>query len=222
MTALVVDEVTARHGRGRTRRLVLRPTTFTLEAGATLALVGASGAGKTTLAEIVLGLGRPASGSVTVADTAWNSPRSAPPRARRRLVQGVPQDAAAAFVPRWTLRRSLADAVRRLTDDDDVDRRIDRAAEQAGLERAVLDRRPGEVSGGQAQRAAIARSLVVDPVVIVADEPTSALDPERTATVSRSLVELARSTGIALLVVTHDPSVAARCDDSLTLAAPRS
>lgn len=221
MTALVVDEVTAGHGRGRTRRLVLTPTTFTLEAGATLAVVGASGAGKTTLAEIVLGLGRPASGSVIVADTAWNSPRSAPERARRRLVQGVPQDAVAAFVPRWTLRRSLADAVRRLTDDDDVDRRIDRAAEQAGLERAVLDRRPGEVSGGQAQRAAIARSLVVDPVVIVADEPTSALDPERTATVSRSLVELARSTGIALLIVTHDPSVAARCDGSLTLTAPR-
>ena len=84
----------------------------------------------------------------------------------------------------------------------------------------LLDQRPSEVSGGQAQRAAITRALAVDPAVLVADEPTSALDPSRTAAVSQALVDLARSTDTALLLVTHDPAVAARCDRTLTLIAP--
>lgn len=212
MSALVVDGVTAVSGHGRT---ILAPTSFRIAAGETLAVVGRSGAGKSTLAEIVLGLRAAASGSVAVVGRPWPAPR-----AHRHLVQGVPQDAAAAFVPRWALRRSIADAVRRLTDGTDVDRRIDRAAELAGLDRALLDRRPSEVSGGQAQRAAIARALAAEPAVLVADEPTSALDPARTAAVSQTLVDLARSTDTALLLVTHDPAVAARCDRTLTLTAP--
>lgn len=211
MSTLVVDRVTAAHGR----RVALAPTSFAVASGSSLAIVGRSGAGKTTLAEVVLGLRRPASGSITVAGRPWPAAR-----ASRHLVQGVPQDAAAAFVPRWSLRRSMADAVQRLTDGRDLDARIRRAASLADLDPALLDRRPAEVSGGQAQRAAIARALAVDPVVLIADEPTSALDPERTASVSQALVDLARSTGTALLLVTHDPAVAARCDDSLALAAP--
>lgn len=212
MSALVVEAVTAAYGRGRP---VLSPTSFDIAPGHSLAVVGRSGAGKSTLAEIVLGLRAAASGSVTVAGRPWPAAR-----AHRHLVQGVPQDAAAAFVPRWTLRRSIADAVRRLTDGHDVDRRIDRAAELADLDRSLLDQRPSEVSGGQAQRAAITRALAVDPAVLVADEPTSALDPSRTAAVSQALVDLARSTETALLLVTHDPAVAARCDRTLTLIAP--
>lgn len=211
MSALVVTEVTGAHDRRR----VLSPTSFSLDRAGSLAVVGRSGAGKSTLAEIVLGLRLPASGSVVVDGVAWPAAR-----AHRRLVQGVPQDAAASFVPRWSLGRSIADAVRRLTDGADVARRIDRAAELADLDRALLDHRPAEVSGGQAQRAAIVRALAVEPAVLVADEPTSALDPDRTALVSQALVDIARSTGTALLLITHDPAVAARCDRTLTLTAP--
>lgn len=220
MTALLVDAVAGAHGRGRDLRRVLSPTSFALDAGETLAVIGTSGAGKSTLAEIVLALRRPASGSVSVTGEPWASAHLTPSRARRRLVQGVPQDATASFVPRWTLRRCITDAVRRLTDEVDVDHRVERAAAHAGLERSLLDRRPAQLSGGQAQRAAIARALAVGPVVLVADEPTSALDPARTAAVADALVRLARSTNTALLLVTHDPAVAARCDRTLPLTAP--
>lgn len=135
-------------------------------------------------------------------------------------MQGVPQDPSAAFVPRWTLRTSIVHAVRALTDHTDVDERIDAAATLAELDPALLDRRLSEVSGGQAQRAAIARALAVGPAVVVADEPTSALDPETAVQVSTALLGLARTTGIALLLVTHDPALAARCDRTVTITAP--
>ncbi|MDQ1121555.1 ABC-type dipeptide/oligopeptide/nickel transport system ATPase subunit [Microbacterium trichothecenolyticum] len=221
--ALTVAGVSAAHGRGRSTRTILTPTDLAIRSGESLAVVGRSGAGKSTLAEIVLALRRPRTGTVSVDGTAWCSPRHTAGREHRHLVQGVAQDAAAAFVPGWTLRRSMADAVHRLTgmtDRASVDRAIHRACDLASLDHGLLARRPAEVSGGQAQRAAIARALAVDPVVLVADEPTSALDPRRAADVSRALVELARSTGLALLLVTHDPAVASRCDRTLTLTAP--
>jgi len=195
---------------------VLASTSFTVDRGETLAVIGPSGAGKSTLAEVLLGLRRPASGTVSVAGVAWHRPT----RGQRHLVQGVPQDATAAFVPRWTLGRSIADAVRRLTGDDDVPGRIARAAELADLDPALLAYRPAEVSGGQAQRAAIVRALAVGPAVLVADEPTSALDPERTRRVSTALVGIARTTATALVLITHDPAVAALGDRTRELLAP--
>jgi peptide/nickel transport system ATP-binding protein len=182
--------------------------------------VGRSGAGKSTLADIVLGLRPPAGGSVSVCGEEWSTPSRRPSRHRRRLVQGVPQDPAAAFVPRWTLRRSIDQAVRRLTGEHDTEARVRRAAELARLDPDLLDRRPSEVSGGQAQRAAIARALAAGPAVLVADEPTSALDPATALAVSSALLEIAAESDLALLLVTHDPAFAARCTRTLTITAP--
>ncbi|WP_115788555.1 ATP-binding cassette domain-containing protein [Arthrobacter silvisoli] len=217
---LEISELTAVHGHGKHARPVLSPTSFTVMAGESVAVVGRSGAGKSTLADIALGLRNPAGGHVLVAGKDWCLPTRRPPHGLRHLVQGVPQDPAAAFVPRWTLRRSIGQAVHRLTGDHEVERRIRRAAELARLDHALLDRRPGEVSGGQAQRAALARALAVDPVLLVADEPTSALDAGTAAAVSGSLLSLVQETGIALLLVTHDPALAARCSRTITLTAP--
>ncbi|MFT4258238.1 ATP-binding cassette domain-containing protein, partial [Microbacterium sp.] len=94
------------------------------------------------------------------------------------------------------------------------------AAELAHLDPALLDRRPSEVSGGQAQRAAIARALAVSPAVLVADEPTSALDPTTARSVSTALLSSAVDAGVALLLVTHDPEIAARCTRTMTIVAP--
>ena len=83
-----------------------------------------------------------------------------------------------------------------------------------GLER----RRSGELSGGQAQRAAIARAVAIEPAVIVADEPTSALDAATAEAVASAVLALAPDLGTALLIVPHDPALAARCDATLEIA----
>lgn len=198
------------YGVGASRTVALAPTDLRVQPGESVAVVGRSGAGKTTIADLALGLRLPTQGQVLVAGRPWSGPRTAPPRGRRRLVQGVPQDASATLPPRWTVGRTLRTAVRRLIGHDDVESRVLRAADVALLERELLDRRPHELSGGQAQRAAIARALVVDPVLVVADEPTSALDGETAHHVADGLLALAAD-GVALLLVTHDLGLAARC-----------
>ena len=213
-------ELTAAHGRGARARRVLAPTSFCIERGESVAVIGRSGAGKSTLAEVVLGLRPPEQGHIIVDGEHWCSHRVRPARKRRHLVQGVPQDPAAAFVPRWTLRRSIETAVRRLTGEAATERTLHRAAELAFLERELLDRRPTEVSGGQAQRAAIARAIAAGPSVIVADEPTSALDPVTAQSVSTALLALVEQSDIALLLVTHDPAFAERCTRIVTIVPP--
>lgn len=99
--------------------------------------------------------------------------------------------------------------------------RVVRAAEIAHLDPALLDRRPGELSGGQAQRAAIARAVALEPALIVADEPTSALDGHTSDAVAVAVLDLAATLGTALLIVTHDASLAARCDDRREIVPPR-
>jgi ABC-type glutathione transport system ATPase component len=217
---LTLERVTAVHGRGAQARAVLAPTSLDIRLGESVAVVGRSGAGKSTLADIVLGLRTPAGGRVLVGGTEWCTPSGRPPRSGRRLVQGVPQDPLAAFVPRWTLGRSIEQAVRRLTGDDDIKSRVHRAAELAQLDTGLLGRRPSEVSGGQAQRAAIVRAVAPGPAVLVADEPTSALDADTASAVSAALLSITQELGIALLLVTHDPAVAERCTRTLTITAP--
>jgi peptide/nickel transport system ATP-binding protein len=111
--------------------------------------------------------------------------------------------------------------VRRLTGEHDTESRVRRAAELAQLDLGLLDRRPTEVSGGQAQRAAIVRAIAPGPAVLVADEPTSALDAGTADAVSAALLSVTQELDIALLLVTHDPSVAGRCTRTLTITAPR-
>jgi ABC-type glutathione transport system ATPase component len=217
---LTIERVSAVHGRGAQTRAVLAPTSLDIRPGESAAVVGRSGAGKSTLADIVLGLRTPAAGRVLVDGNEWCTPSGRPPRSERRLVQGVPQDPLAAFVPRWTLGRSIEQAVRRLTGDHDTDARVRQAAELAQLDLGLLGRRPSEVSGGQAQRAAIVRAVAPGPAVLVADEPTSALDADTASAVSAALLSITQELGIALLLVTHDPAVAERCTRTLTITAP--
>lgn len=219
--ALDVSGVTGVHGRGARARRVLAATSLSIAPGESVAVVGASGAGKSTLADIVLGLRQPASGVVSVGGAEWSAPGLRPGRRVRRLVQGVPQDPSPSFVPRWTIRSSVERAARRLTGERDVDARIVRAAELAHLDAELLDRRPSELSGGQAQRAALVRALAVGPAVLVADEPTSALDADTARSVSAALLSSAAETGTALLIVTHDPALAARCTRTVTITAPQ-
>lgn len=217
---LEVSRVQANRGHGRHARQVLAETSFAIHAGQSLALVGISGAGKSTLAEVVLGLHPAAHGQVCVQGTKWVDPKLRPHRSRRHLVQGVPQDPAAAFVPRWTIRTAIEQAITRLTGSKPSEKLILQAAELAQFDPQLLNRHPAQLSGGQLQRAAITRALAVRPAVLVADEPTSALDPDTGDSVFSALLDGAEQSNIALLLVSHDPNFAQRCTRMLTLHPP--
>ncbi|MEM1233607.1 MAG: ATP-binding cassette domain-containing protein [Pseudomonadota bacterium] len=181
---------------------------LTLPAGRTLAVVGESGAGKSTLIAAILGLLKPETGAITWSD--------APVRTCHPSL--VMQEPRAAFNPRLSLRRSVMEQVR----DGDVSARLARLC--AGLELGldILDRRPGEVSIGQAQRVGILRALIAAPPLVLFDEPLSALDAVTQKRTARLIAELQREEGFAALIVTHDLGYAvAHADEIAVLKAGR-
>lgn len=178
-----------------------------IHAGEIVAISGPSGAGKTTLGNIVLGLLRPDAGQVTRAAGL-----------ARTAFQKIYQDPAAAFAPTLSLRQSLNDLVRLHGLDW---QRLDDLLARMRVSLTLLDRRPGQVSGGELQRIALARVLLMRPALIFADEPTSRLDPLTQQEVMALLVEEARQAGSAVLLVTHDADIV-RCvaDRRLPLGQP--
>jgi len=170
-------------------------------AGERLALVGGSGAGKTTLMRAILGL-VPRRGEVAVNGETLRHPDA--PRLGR-TAQMVFQDPATSFNPRHTVRRIVTEPLHltRLSRAE-RDLRAADALSRVGLHRAALARKPHAFSGGQRQRIAIARALVARPAVLVADEAVSALDAALRAEMVRLLDRLTREEGIALVFIAHD------------------
>ncbi|MBB3224434.1 ABC transporter ATP-binding protein [Pseudoduganella umbonata] len=164
-----------------------------IEVGEIVAVTGPSGSGKTTFGNIVLGLLKPDAGRVTRAT-------GLAPAAFQKIYQ----DPAAAFAPRASLRRSLMDLVRLHRLDWNV---LDGLLARMRLAPALLDRLPGQVSGGELQRIALARVLLMKPALIFADEPTSRLDPVMQQEVVSLLADHARENACAVLLVTHDAEI---------------
>jgi microcin C transport system ATP-binding protein len=185
---------------------------FRIAPGQTLGVVGESGSGKSTLALATLGL-LPHSGSLGVAGQRWAA-GGASDRALRRLMQVVFQDPFSSLSPRMTVEQIVGEGLTvhapRL---DTAARRQSALAALAdvGLSEAqfpsLLDRYPHEFSGGQRQRLAIARALIVDPKLLVLDEPTSALDVTIQKQVLGLLQRLQRERGLSYLLITHDVEV---------------
>ncbi|MFZ3572772.1 dipeptide ABC transporter ATP-binding protein [Streptomyces sp. BH097] len=202
-------------------RDAVRDVSFALAAGRTLGIVGESGSGKSTTARIALGLTRPDAGTVTLHGAPWSE---LPERERRPLrhgIQLVHQDSLSVFDPRWTVRRSLIDAVRLrrpghpVPAPDEAGRRVTELAARVGLADDLLDRHPLSLSGGQRQRAALARALAPRPAVLVLDEPVSALDVSVQAQVLDLLADLQDSLGLAYLFISHDLGVVRHVSDDV-------
>jgi molybdate transport system ATP-binding protein len=166
---------------------------LSLDVSSTMALVGPSGAGKTTVLRAVAGLVRPQSGRISCGDAVWFDRAagvSLPPD--RRLVGLVFQDYA--LFPHLTVRENV-EYSRRHKADEYLDRFAIRHLERA---------RPGDLSGGERQRVALARALARDPEVLLLDEPLSALDTHTKADVRAELQQLLAGLDIPVLLVTHD------------------
>ncbi len=184
--------------------------------GQTLGVVGESGSGKSTLAQAILGL-LPHGGELTVVGQAWQQPamRNTPAnQALRRQVQVVFQDPFSSLSPRLTVEEIVGEGLR-VHDGalGGAERRVrvEAALDEVGLTEAqypgLLARYPHEFSGGQRQRLAIARALIVQPRVLVLDEPTSALDVTIQQQVLALLQRLQRDKGLSYLLITHDVDV---------------
>ena len=181
-----------------------------LQAGETLGVVGESGCGKSTLARAVLRLVPVAAGRVCLLGKDISHLEQRSLKESRRNMQIIFQDPFAALNPRMTVREIVAEPLQTFHDDlskTDVSGRVEDILEKVGLERSHMSRYPHEFSGGQCQRIAIARALILQPRLIICDEPVSALDVSIRAQIINLLIELQTSLGLALIFITHDLAV---------------
>ena len=185
---------------------------FEVPPGGTLGIVGESGSGKSTMALAALGL-IPHQGELEVVGTRWG-PDSAKNRGTRRLVQVVFQDPFSSLSPRMTVEEIVGEGLLVHEPALTLEQRRERVVQvlqEVGLTEAqfpgLLGRYPHEFSGGQRQRLAIARALIVQPQVLVLDEPTSALDVTIQKQVLKLLQRLQRERGLSYLLITHDVDV---------------
>ncbi|MFQ6392233.1 ABC transporter ATP-binding protein [Nocardia sp. KC 131] len=199
---------------------VLTDIDLTLSRGSALAIVGASGAGKTTLARVIAGLHREATGSLELRG------RPIPVGPRRRIrngsngIQLVTQNPRSALNPRRTVAQTLGRPLRRIggIPKKQLAQRVAELLNSVELATELASRYPHQLSGGQRQRVALARALAAEPAILVCDEITAALD-HTTASLIMTLLDRIRAThNTALLVITHDMPVAAtHCPQVLVL-----
>ncbi len=183
---------------------------FEIPAGRTLALVGESGCGKTTVGRSLLRLEEPQEGHIWFDGVDLAALPPAQMRAYRRHMQIVFQDPNASLDPRMRVRDAIAEGMRAFGIGDGAAERDDRVAAlmaRVQLDPAQRHRYPHEFSGGQRQRICIARALAVEPQLIVCDEATSALDVSIQAQILNLLRDLQVDLGLAYLFITHDLSV---------------
>lgn len=177
--------------------------------GTTLGLVGESGSGKSTVARLITRLIEPTAGRIDVQGEDVTALRGAKLRSVRSRIQMVFQDPYSSFDPLSPIGRSVAEPLRTHAPGGNAEH-VERVADlfdMVGLPRSLMDRYPAQLSGGQLQRAAMARALSVEPDVLVLDEPVTALDVSTQAQVINLVSELQERLGIACLFIAHDLSV---------------
>jgi lipoprotein-releasing system ATP-binding protein len=213
---LSVRDIKRTFVQGDRRLEVLKGITLDLKPGEIVALVGQSGSGKSTLLHIAGLLERPDEGDVVVGGKSAGTAADRERTVMRRQFLGfvyqyhhlLPEFSAIenVMLPQMLNGRARAEARRRAADLLAMVQLKERA-----------DHRPGRLSGGEQQRVAIARAIANGPRVLLADEPTGNLDSSTADAVFRQLLALARETGMAALVATHNPELASRMDRTVTL-----
>lgn len=214
--ALEAIRVSRSFGRGGQVLAALKEVSVSVARGEVVAIMGPSGSGKSTLLYALAGLDQPDTGTVKLAGTDWNSLAGTDrARFRRRncgfIAQGMtllPQATAAENIEAPLLLDGVKIAERA--------RRVAQALDRVAMTR-LADQLTDELSGGEQQRIAIARALVLDPSVVLADEPTGSLDAATAQIIARLLVAAATERGAAVVLVTHDPAIARHATRIITL-----
>ena len=180
---------------------------FSVAEGETLALVGESGCGKSTMANVILALEEPTSGQVTISGKNVHELTGTDYRDYRRTVQAVFQDPWSSLNPRMRVRDIVSEPLvvnhKELTPRQ-IESKVQQVLNDVGLDSSLMDRYPHEFSGGQRQRIAVAASLVSDPKIIILDEPVSALDVSIRAQIMNMFRDIQQQYSLSYLLIAHD------------------
>ncbi len=208
-----LQRLLAREGRVRLR--AVSDASFEIARGTTLALVGESGCGKSTVARMAVGLLRPSAGEIRFEGQKLATARAQP--ALRRRMNMIFQDPYASLNPRWRVRDIVAEPIRafRLARRREIPARVARLLIQVGLAAGDGEKYPHEFSGGQRQRVSIARALASEPEFLVCDEPTSALDVSVQAQILNLMRDLQMRLNLTYLFISHNLAVVRHMADRL-------
>ena len=188
---------------------------FEIRRGETVGLVGESGSGKSTVARLIMGMLRPDRGTIRLDGLPWSALPEAERRDRRAAVQIVTQDTLGAFDPRYSVERSVSEAINetRMLDRTAVAAEVVKLLDWVGLSRRHLHKQLRDLSGGERQRVAIARALATRPRLLLCDEPVSALDLSIQAQILDLLWDLQSETSLSYLFISHDLGVVHHLSD---------
>lgn len=191
--------------------------TIKLMPGETIGIVGESGCGKSTTANVMCGLQAPTSGKVYFKGVDVTKRTADMRKTIGRVISVVFQDPATALNARMTVHDQLLDPmiVHNVGTKAEREKRIKKLIDMVGLPSSVLEALPGQMSGGQRQRVAIARALSLKPDAIIADEPTSALDVSVRAQILNLLTDLKKELGLSMVFISHDIQTVRYISDSI-------
>lgn len=207
-------------GKNQTRVQPLKDVSLSIQNGEIVGLVGKSGEGKSTLANILCGLITPDEGQVLLDGQPLFSEKNKYDKHAGRAVQLIPQKPLLALDPTERIGSAVKEALvfsKLAKRGSDAKNKTTELFDVVGLERTLLKRLPIHLSGGQAQRAVIARALALNPEILVSDESTSMLDPTTQQNIVALLGALVKEKGVSLLFISHDMRLVREFSDKVYL-----
>ena len=219
MNLLEVKNISKTYGSGETAVKALKNVSFSVPKGEYVAIVGESGSGKSTIAKMITHLEPVTDGQIFLKGKDITHVGGKSLRKTYQDIQMVFQMPMESFDPRCTLGDGIGESLRNMgINRTETRTRVENLLERCGLSKEYADRYPHQVSGGQCQRAAIARALAVSPEILICDEATSALDVTVQKQILELLIELKEKENLSFILICHDLAlVQAFCDKVLVL-----